>query len=120
MREFLTLSDRDLRNNPFKYDEEQILYTLQNECPSLRVISRYQKLTAYMCAKYVIFGGNGEKYGDCEEDRYLSDGDILRRQPHLTQHEISLMHGFVELEEESEEEELELMFKEDYNALNSF
>ena len=41
MREFLTLSDRDLRNNPFKYDEAQILYTLQNECPSLRVISRY-------------------------------------------------------------------------------
>jgi hypothetical protein len=30
------------------------------------------------------------------------------------------MHGFVELEEESEEEELELMFKEDYNALHAF
>jgi hypothetical protein len=30
------------------------------------------------------------------------------------------MHGLVELEEESEEEELELMLKEDFNALNSF
>jgi hypothetical protein len=29
------------------------------------------------------------------------------------------MHGLVELEEENEEEELELMFKEDYNALNA-
>ena len=120
MREFLSLSDADLRNNPFKYDEEQILYTLQNECPSLRVISRYQKLTAYMCAKYVIFGGNGEKYGDCVEDRYLSDDDLLRRQPHLSHREISLMHGLVELEEKREEAELELMFKEDRNVLKTF
>jgi hypothetical protein len=77
MREFLTLSDRDLRNNPFKYDEAQILYTLQNECPSLRVISRYQKLTAYMCAKYVIFGGNGEKYGDCNLKRRRTNKDAF-------------------------------------------
>ena len=28
------------------------------------------------------------------------------------------MHGLVELEEKSEEEELELMFKEDYNSLH--
>ena len=88
VRKFLDLTDNDLKNNPYAYDEEQLLYTLQTYCPSLRILNRYQKLSAYICAKYVIFGGNNEEYGDCSEDRWLDDNDILRRQPHITREEL--------------------------------
>ena len=117
VRKFLELTDDDLRKNPYSYDEEQLLYTLQNDCPSLRVLNRYQKLSAYICAKYVIFGGNNEKYGDCTEDRWLDDNDILRRQPHITRRELSEAHRFVDIEEKNELNELELMSKNDFNVL---
>ncbi len=114
-RKFLELTDDDIKKNKFEYDSEQIEYTLQNYCPSLRILSRYQKLTAYICAKYVIFGGNDEKYGDCCEDRWLADADILRRQPHLTQEDLSQAHAFVEKEENNEKQEMALMRQEDKN-----
>lgn len=108
-RKFLELTDSDLKKNPYAYDEEQLIYTIQNENPSLRVLNRYQKLTPYICAKYVIFGGNKEEYGDCTEDRWLDDGDILRKQTHITMEELSDAHAFVEEEETREQNELELM-----------
>ncbi len=110
---YLDLTDDDLRKNPYIYDEEQLIYTIQNYCPSLRVLNRYQKLSAYICAKYVIFGGNNEEYGDCSEDRWLDDSDILTRQLHLTKEELSKAHRFVEQEESLEETEKRLMFLED-------
>ncbi len=116
-RKFLELTDDDIKNNKFEYDPEQIEYTLQNYCPSLRILSRYQKLTPYICAKYVIFGGNDEQYGDCCEDRWLTDYDILKRQPHLTQKDLSEAHAFVEKEETNEKNEKILMRLEDKNIL---
>lgn len=80
---------KDVKWNPISYDEEQILYTLQNGLPSLRILNSYQKLTAYICAKYIIFGGNNEQYGDCTEDRWLDDYNILIRQTHITSEELS-------------------------------
>jgi hypothetical protein len=109
----IDLTDEDIRNNKFLYDADQIEYSIVNNCLSLRIVSRYQKLTPYICAKYVIFGGNEEKYGDCTEDRWLADYDILRRQPHLTQEDLSNAHYFVRKEEESEKNELKLMTMED-------
>lgn len=117
VREFLDLTDNDLKNNPYAYDEEQLLYTLQTYWPSLRILNRYQKLSAYICAKYIIFGGNNEVYGDCTEDRWLDDNDILRRQPHITRRELSEAHRFVDIEEKNELNELELMSKNDFNVL---
>ena len=118
VRKFLYLTDNDLKNNPYAYDEEQLLYTLQTYCPSLRILNRYQKLSAYICAKYVIFGGNNEEYGDCSEDRWLDDNDILRRQPHITRRELSEAHRFVKKEETSEKNELELMKQNDFTPLD--
>lgn len=109
----MELTDKDIRNNPFSYNEKQLLYNLSNDNLSLRIVSRYQKLTAYMCAKYVIFGGNDEKYGDCCEDRWLDDNDILRLQPHITREELSNAHTLVYYEEMNEEEELYNMGLED-------
>ena len=113
VRKFLKLDDDDLKNNPHKYDEEQLIYTLQTYCPSLRILNRYQTLSAYICSKYVIFGGNNEKYGDCSEDRWLDDNNILSCQKHLTQQDLCYAHYFVENEEESECEELKMMSEND-------
>lgn len=112
-RKFLELTDNDLRKNPYSYDEEQFI---QNDCPSLRVLNSYQKLSAYICAKYVIFGGNNEEYGDCTEDRWLDDYNILRKQTHITREELSAAHIFVYKEEENERKELELMGQNDFKS----
>lgn len=112
-RKFLYLTDNDLIKNPYMYDEQQLLFTLQTYCPSLRILNRYQKLSAYICAKYIIFGGNNEIYGDCTEDRWLGDGDILSKQPHISPKELREAHKFVDYEEECEENELQLMSLED-------
>ena len=107
----LLVGDEDgdkVKNNKFAYDPEQIEYTLQNDCPSLRILSRYQKLTPYICAKYVIFGGPNEDNGDCVEDRYLDTYDILRLQPHLTMEDMNNAFQMVD-------EELE-MERNDYNV----
>jgi len=115
VRKFLDLTDDDLRKNPMAYDEDQLLYTLQNYGPSLRILNRYQKLSAYICAKYVIFGGNNEEYGDCTEDRWLSDYDVLMKQTHITEEELSQAHAFVFWEEKREKNELELMSINDFS-----
>ncbi len=117
VKRFLELSDKDLMDNPNIYSEEQLIYTLQNDCPSLRILNRYQKLSPYICAKYVIFGGNNEEYGDCSEDRWLCDYDILRKQTHITRQELTNAHIFVKKEEEQEQNELKLMELEDKNHI---
>jgi hypothetical protein len=82
------ISDSELKNKPFSFSPEEIEYTLINGCPSLRILSKYQRLTAYLCVKYIVFGGIDEDNGDCDEDTWLSDADILCRQPHLSQEEL--------------------------------
>lgn len=108
------IRNHDLYQN--KYSPEQIEYSIRNRFVSLRVLHKTQRLTPYICAKYVIFGGNDEKYGDCEEDRYLADGDILEWQPHITSEELYEAHMLVAREEENEENEKVLMGAEDKSA----
>jgi len=120
-RGFIELTDNDIKNNKFMYTAEQLEYSIVNDNLSLRIVSRFQKLTPYICAKYVIFGGNNEIYGDCVEDRWLDDYDILRRQPHITREELSSAHRFVEEEENREIKEIILMSNEDkLNSLKFF
>ena len=105
-RQYLNLTDNDIKKN--KYNSEQLEYSIVNDNISLRIVSRYQKLTPYICAKYVIFGGNDEKYEDCTEDRWLSDNDIFKRQPHISSEELSDAHRFVAKEENIELREMML------------
>ena len=112
-REFIHLTDNDITKNKFMYDPEQIEYSLLNDFLSLRLLYKNQKLTPYICSKYVIYGGTDEKYGDCTEDCWLSDGDILNYQKHITQEDLCYAHWFVAKEEENEQEEQNLMYKED-------
>ena len=109
----MELTDEDIINNSFFYNKKDLLYNLSENNLSLRLVSKYQKLNAYMCAKYVVFGGNNEEYGDCCEDRWLSNYDILRLQPHLTIKDLVDAHNFVLNEETNERNELIMMYYED-------
>jgi hypothetical protein len=109
----MELTDQDICNNPFLYSEKDILYNLSQNNLSLRLVYRYQSLTPYMCAKYVVFGGNNELYGDCCEDRWVCDADILRLQTHITEKELINAHNFVVNEELNEKKELNNMKRED-------
>lgn len=95
--EFLELTDKDIRKN--KYNPEQLEYSIVNDNLSLRMLIQHQILTPYICAKYIIFGGIYEKYGDCTEDRWLSDNDILIKQPHISREELIEARKFVAEEE---------------------
>ena len=84
----------------------------------LRILFRTQNITPYIAAKFIVFGGTDEKYGDCTEDCWLADGDILRHQKHITHDDLFEAHWFVAQEEENEHEERELMSKQDKYSYN--
>jgi len=108
---FLELTDNDFRNNRYSY--EQIIYSLNTSCPSLRVLNNYQKLSPYICAKYIVFGGSDGSYGDCEEDTWICNIDILKKQKHINEEELKEAHIFVKNEELKEKNELKLMEEND-------
>ena len=101
-RVFLRLTDKDFRENVNAYDPDQVVYSILAKTVNLRTVAKTQVLTPYICAKYVIFGGNDEKYGRGTEDRWLDDDDILELQPHITQEELTAAHILVAKEEEAE------------------
>lgn len=110
---FLSLTNEDIKKNKFMYSPEQIEYSLINDYLRLRILYKNQKLTPYICSKYVIFGGNEEKYGDCTEDCWIDDNNILSVQTHISRCELSEAHIFVFFEEQREYKENKLMNKED-------
>ena len=59
-KQYVKLEDYDITNNKFMYDIETIEWNLKNSFLSLRLLVRNQKLTPYICAKYVVFGGRNE------------------------------------------------------------
>lgn len=110
---FIELNDQLLRENKFEYDVEQIEHSLHFDAISLRVLVRTQKLTPYICAKYVVFGGTHEKYAFGTEDAWISTDEIPYYQPHITLEEIRNAHIFVKNEESTEENENLRMKQED-------
>ena len=113
-KSFIELNDQLLRENKFEYDTEQIENSLLNyDAISLRVLVRTQKLTPYICAKYVVFGGTHEKYAFGTEDAWISTDEIPYYQPHITLEEIQNAHIFVKNEESTEENENLRMKQED-------
>ena len=112
-KNFIELNDQLLRENKFEYDVEQIEHSLHYDAISLRVLVRTQKLTPYICAKYVVFGGTHEKYAFGTEDAWISTDEIPSYQPHITLEEIQNAHIFVKNEESTEENENLRMKQED-------
>ena len=113
-KSFIELNDQLLRENKFEYDVEQIENSLLNyDAISLRVLVRTQKLTPYICAKYVVFGGTDEKYAFGTEDAWIATDDIPYYQSHITLKEMRNAHKFVENEESREENENLRMKQED-------
>ena len=79
---------------------------------SLRILVQNQKLTPYICAKYVVFGSRNERYADCTEDAWISTGEIPRYQEHITMEDMYEAHEIAE-EEDEQEDECDLMRAED-------
>jgi hypothetical protein len=93
---FIRLNDELLQKNKFVYDIEQIEHSLHNDdAISLRVLVRTQKLTPYICAKYVVFGGTDEKYAFGTEDAWIATDDIPYYQSHITLNDMRNAHIFV-------------------------
>ena len=111
-----TLYDADIINNKFMYDIETIEWNIRHSFLSLRILVRNQKLTPYVCAKYVVFGGRNEKYADCREDAWLATGDILYHQRHITKEEMEEAHAIADeedMQEDMQDDECKKMRKED-------
>lgn len=74
--EFILLNDSMLRKK--KYDIEVLEKNIYNL--SMKTLLYTQDLTADFCIKYVL----NEKYASCVEDTFLSMGDVLHAQKHIT------------------------------------
>ena len=117
------LTDDDLQNNRFAYDIDTIVWNIQHGAINLRTLVRTQKLTPYVCAKYVVFGGRNEMYAFGTEDAWLSTDDVLRHQPHISSQEMSDAHKLADAEDEREDEredEVIAMSKEDCRTMIPF
>lgn len=113
---FQVLTDIEIILNPFIYDLATIEWNLKNSFLSLRKLVRNQKLSPYICAKYVVFGGRNEMYADCSEDAWISTADITHYQPHITMEQMQEAHRIAN-EEDAKEDEYELMTNEDKNKV---
>jgi hypothetical protein len=111
-KKYSVLTDREIIMNRFMYDPDTIEWNIKNSFLSLRKLVRNQKLTPYICAKYVVFGGRNEMYADCSEDAWISTGEIPMYQPHITMEQMKEAHRIAN-EEDSQEDEQELMEAED-------
>jgi len=98
------LTDKDIRNHPYTYDTKTIEWNIKHSCLSLRTLVRYQKLTPYICAKYVVFGGRNEMYADCREDAWISTSEIIGYQQHITMEEMYEAHRIADEEDRLEDE----------------
>ena len=73
---FILLNDSMLRKK--KYDIEVLEKNIHNL--SMKTLLYTQNLTAEFCIKYIL----DEKYASCDEDTFLSMGDVLNAQKHIT------------------------------------
>jgi phenylalanyl-tRNA synthetase alpha subunit len=83
-KKFILLNDSMLRKK--KYDIEVLEKNIYNL--SMKTLLYTQDLTADFCIKYIL----NEKYASCVEDTFLSMGDILNAQKHITRS--SIYHAY--------------------------
>ena len=74
--EFILLNDSMLRKK--KYHIQLLEKNIHNL--SMKTLLYTQDLTADFCIKYIL----NEKYASCVEDTFLSMGDVLNAQKHIT------------------------------------
>uniref|UniRef100_A0A6C0HBA1 Uncharacterized protein n=1 Tax=viral metagenome TaxID=1070528 RepID=A0A6C0HBA1_9ZZZZ len=78
--EFILLNDSMLRKKKYHIQLlEKNIYNL-----SMKTLLYTQDLTADFCIKYIL----NEKYASCVEDTFLSMGDVLNAQKHITRSSI--------------------------------
>ena len=68
-----------------KYSINDLQYIVENCNVELTVILKTQYLTADFCMKYIL----NNNYCISEMDKYITEGDILYYQPHLTLEELN-------------------------------
>ena len=113
MASYPLLRDIHIINNKFMYDIDMIEWNIQNSFLSLRVLLRNQRLTPYICAKYIVFGGRNGAYADCCEDSWISIGEVLKYQPHITMEDMMEARKLVNEEYKREENERKKMEEEE-------
>ena len=89
----IIIENKDLSRR--KYDEATLLANIRNF--NMTQLLRTQTLSAFLCVRYVM---NEDYAADVEEEYYLSLGNVLRFQPHLTVRD--LYDEFARWEEEKE------------------
>jgi hypothetical protein len=97
------LDDKDLEKK--QYDIDTLVWNIKYGAISLRKLVRTQKLTPYICAKYVVFGGKNGKYAFGTEDSWLSRQDICDKQPHITIDEMHEAYRIANAEDELEDDD---------------
>jgi hypothetical protein len=107
------LRDIDIITNKFMYDIDTIEWNIQNAFLSLRSLLRNQHLTPYISAKYIVFGGRNGAYADCCEDSWISVGEVLNYQTHITIEDMIEARRIVNEEYETEENNRKKMDEED-------
>lgn len=113
MASYPLLRDIHIINNKFMYDIDRIEWNIQNSFLSLRVLLRNQRLTPYICAKYIVFGGRNGAYADCCEDSWISVGEVLNCQPHISLEDMMEARKLVNEEYKREEKERKKMEEEE-------
>ena len=76
------LTDNDLVNNKNMYSIAELIASVDNL--SVKYLLNYQILDAEFCAKYIL----NDYCATCVEDTYICSGDVLRKQPHITELEL--------------------------------
>ena len=77
------LSDYDLFNNKNVYTIAELVASVDNL--SVKYLLNYQILDADFCAKYIL----NDYCATCNEDTYICNGDVLRKQPHISRLELA-------------------------------
>jgi hypothetical protein len=78
----IVLTDYDLINNKNRYSIAELEASVDNL--SVKYLLNYQKLDAEFCAKYIL----NDYCATCNEDTYICSGDVLQKQPHITDVEL--------------------------------
>lgn len=77
------LFDDDLIKNKNGYSIKELEASIDNL--SVNYLLNYQILDAEFCAKYIL----NDYCATCNEDTYICNEDVLRKQPHISRCELS-------------------------------
>ena len=83
MTKHIILTDDDLIKNKNLYTTDELEASVDNL--SVKYLLNYQILDAEFCAKYIL----NDYCATCNEDTYICNGDVLRKQPHISRLELS-------------------------------